>query len=561
MLTSLLSDNEKDLINHYRRLAEDQVDFCTGGFVSCDTWLMEWARSKDCFADVFKDSLILRKPIDSFIFDGDLKNEMESFVWGDEVQTLYNRLKNRLGEYNDMRYGTPFQRCLSHLCSTSSFIDNSYVGSTCNITVPGGKQIKVQHGCKTMKALGKLVTAVGMEKDFEPIRLHQSQIMNTARVKAELCISIHPLDFITASTNNNNWHSCMNWGDGDYRRGVIEMMNSPLVVVAYVASKHQVLSHPIGLPDWNSKRWREFFIVTPELISGIKGYPYWNRNLEDMTLAWLRDLCKDMFPGQEQPYSNYITTWNAEEGYVVDRNADVDTHLHMTCGPAMYNDFYDNDYHTIFRKHFHQRDLYIEYSGASICVICGLVGDFKNESDLICDNCQDIYTCCHCNERIYSSHRLREYHGRYYCKDCYDNLPRCNCCEGLIDITAGDGIRFDISIDDVVKESDQFVARRCTCCCDCAGDIFVDGEAEIEKKHPRWNKHWCHRNYIKYTAFTPEGLECYLGANYEEVIQETIAKHKKCVEEEARHLEKYSLEGYLKALYDAREAIKKMESG
>ena len=539
MLTSLLSDNEKDLIDHYRRLAEDQVDFCTGGFVSCDTWLMEWAYSKDRFANVFKDSLILRKPIDSFIFDGDLENEMDALIWGDEMQEFHRDLEKRLGEYNDMEYGSPCQRCLSRLCSTSGFIDNAYAGSTYSINIPGGKQVKVQRGTKIMKTLGKLAAAVDLERDFEPIRLRQSQIMNTARVKAELCISIHPMDFITASTNENGWRSCMNWDDGEYRRGVIEMMNSPLVVVAYVASKHEELCHSNGLPNWNSKRWREFFIVTPELISGIKGYPYWNRNLEDMTLEWLRDLCKDMFPDQEQPYSNYITTWNAEEGYVEDRNADVDTRLHMTCGPAMYNDFYDNDYHTIFRKHFHQRDLYIEYSGASICVVCGSVGEFSNEGNLICDDCQDIYTCCRCNDRIYSSHRLREHHGRYYCEYCYDNLPSCDCCEDLVDIDAGDGIRFDISIDDVVKNSDQFVAEHCICCRDCAGKMFIDGEAEIEKEHPRWGKYWHNRDYIKYTAFTPEGLECYLGADYEKVIQETIAKHKKRVEEEARRQKEY----------------------
>jgi len=540
MLTSLLSDNEKNLIDHYRKLAEDEIDFCTGGFISCDKWLTEWAYAKDRFASVFKDSLILRKPIDSFIFDGDLENEMDALIWGDEMQEFHRDLEKRLGEYNDMEYGSPCQRCLSRLCSTSGFIDNAYAGSTYSINIPGGKQVKVQRGTKIMKTLGKLAAAVDLERDFEPIRLRQSQIMNTARVSAELCLSIHPMDFITASTNENGWRSCMNWEDGEYRRGVIEMMNSPLVVVAYVASKHETLSHPMGIMDWNSKRWREFFIVTPELLSGIKGYPYWNRNLEDMTLEWLRDLCKDMFPNQEQPYSNYITIWNADAGYVEDNNADVDTRLHMTCGPAMYNDFYDNDYHTIFRKHFHKRDLYIEYSGASICVTCGAVGDFGNESTLVCDECQDVYTCCRCSDRIYSSRRLRELRGRYYCEYCYENLPTCDCCEELVDIDAGDGMRFDITFADRdITESDQCLSERCVICADCADTIFVDGARELEKEHPHWGKYWSNREYIAYTALTKEGLKCFFGNDYKDFIRERMEKYRARLEEKERRQREY----------------------
>ena len=166
-----------------------------------------------------------------------------------------------------------------------------------------------------------------------------SRVRNTAEINANLCLSIHPLDYMTASYNDNNWHSCMNWLQGEYRRGVIEMMNSKCVVVAYLESAHDKLTfYGADVHYWNSKKWREFFIVRPNYITGIKGYPYWNRNLEDTVLFWLKDLYKDVFSGK---YSNSISVWSYDNA-VSDRNYNVSVNFDFDCGPAMYNDFYQN---------------------------------------------------------------------------------------------------------------------------------------------------------------------------------------------------------------------------
>ena len=86
-----------------------------------------------------------------------------------------------------------------------------------------------------------------MEAIFEQMRIKHSQILNKKRLKGTLCLSIHPLDYITISDNNCDWDSCMTWtGDdcpGEYRLGTLEMMNSPSVVVAYLDSKEPY--HPL----------------------------------------------------------------------------------------------------------------------------------------------------------------------------------------------------------------------------------------------------------------------------------------------------------------------------
>ena len=55
------------------------------------------------------------------------------------------------------------------------------------------------------------------------------------------------------SDNNSGWESCMSWrNNGCYRRGTVEMMNSPYVIVAYLMLEELVSvlenSANMGLP-------------------------------------------------------------------------------------------------------------------------------------------------------------------------------------------------------------------------------------------------------------------------------------------------------------------------
>ena len=98
-----------------------------------------------------------------------------------------------------------------------------------NIDFGDGKKIKMDANTKPMRALGKLVKMFNLnEKAFEGFRLEHSRILNTKSIAGTLCLSIHPLDYMTMSMNQESWTSCMNWGEpGGYRGGTIEVMNSP----------------------------------------------------------------------------------------------------------------------------------------------------------------------------------------------------------------------------------------------------------------------------------------------------------------------------------------------
>lgn len=269
MLKDLISEEEKGIINHMRLWTntEDYVSPSDPRFMPCDRWLNEWEWSKDHFklSAPFQESLILEKEI--YLpagVDESLKTQMSDLVYSSASLTLKERINHLIYSKRDFLtfddYLTQLS-CVNLLFNTITWIDNKYTAETISILLPSGKVYKVQTGCKVMKALQALAKAFDMAEAFEPIRLKQSQLMNEHKDRTvTLCLSIHPLDYLTASYNNNDWRSCMNFSDGEYRRGVIEMMNSPYIVVGYLKSKSKntYFAVPSGPAYWNSKEWREF---------------------------------------------------------------------------------------------------------------------------------------------------------------------------------------------------------------------------------------------------------------------------------------------------------------
>lgn len=522
MLIEKISKDERDIINCLREEYSNpsDSDFFNGSFVDCDTFLRYWSSAKTPMEKAFGDGLIVKTPIVTTIEDDELHGDMSRLFYTSE----YTRVKNKIYEtYSGLNRDEWDSRCVRDsagiyysfyelfrywIFNESSWAENKYAGPTFEVVMPNGSRNKIASGCKVMKALGRLVKALDDEsisEDFETLRLRQSQILNDARINAELCISIHPLDFMTASYNSNNWRSCMCWTDGEYRRGVVEMMNSPMVVVAYIESHKESLNFYCGRPredkTWNSKRWREFFIVTPNVISGIKGYPYWNRGLEDAALKKLREMFGPIFGVN---YSESIINWTADSECVESSRGDIYCRPHFECGPAMYNDFYgNNEYHTIFVENYHGEDergnFWIDYSGPSECVCCGDVeNEFDGEGELICTDCVTHYVCCKCGDEIYSEDDLISFHDRYYCRDCFENLDTCDSCGKMIDLDNDeDCMDFAVGLNDVthtkVMRRKNNIVSCFSVCPDCAEKIFTNGTREVTHfthfHFSDWN-HW-----------------------------------------------------------------------
>lgn len=525
MLINKISAEEFDMINLLRHRAVEDTDFSSRNMVSDEQWLRYWEYEKTTsgLSKPFEDSLILKREIVCSVPDDALYDKMHKVV--KSIDPLREKILNYLAQYNNTRsyaYGRTRDSLRDifnlYVFDANAFINNSFDYETIEFNIGDNKKFKMNRGCKIMKILRKLAILVDSEAFFESNRLRQSQIMNDARIKATLCLSIHPIDYLTASLNENNWRSCMNWDDGEYRRGVIEMMNSPYVIVAYLTSNKEHLYIANDL-RWNSKKWREFFIVHPNTISAIKGYPYWNRELEDTVLNWLRELYDD------GSYASKIVTWQCDNS-IVDKENNIDICFSFECGPAMYNDFYnDNTYHSIIRKNTRGR-VEINYSGASECVICGSSNSaFDNESEVCCSDCITIYYCCSCGERISHDYNVIEFEDRYYCRYCYEELPACSFCGETVDLNNNcDAEEFvvavkneDDGIDDVISSYDSPIER--VCCENCMNTIFRKPEFR-NLMHNRTHHQYYHRYPVVYLdELTPDAQEVCIFDNYEQELR------------------------------------------
>ena len=328
-----------------------------------------------------------------------------------------------------------------------SLVMNVYEGDSFEITLANGKPYRISKGCKPVKALAKIADSFGIE-GFEEFRICHSQVLNQKSLKGTITLSIHPFDYWTMSDNECGWDSCMNWRDtGGYRQGTVEMMNSPCVVVAYMESSEpmEVLRTYGENGDnqtlyWNSKKWRQLFIVDEDVILGIKSYPYNNDELSLKVIEWLRELAE----------KNLGWTYYADEDNKPFRYINPKTSYSPKSPDSVYCfDFYSNcmytdvgcaDWHPMYigtkiEDHYvkHANDRYLvslNYSGATQCVSCGGVDiNLYDESSLCCESCDSAARCSECGERIYDDDGY-EFEGALLCEYCYnDRVIECECCE------------------------------------------------------------------------------------------------------------------------------------
>ena len=394
-----------------------------------DYILREWNKSKQTLFNIFGEKLMLEKEIQ--VEDGDNKkireinNYLNSTNPGTDFINSVRKLFTFNGTYFEDTYATYNLTQAKQLFTNRVTKEFSYRNKD-------NKVIKVPEGTKVMRVLQKIAKEFDLP-DFEIFRNHISRITEIRKSKIKFTLSIHPLDYMTMSDNANGWESCMNWtqGPGSYRAGTIEMMNSPVVVVAYITTKPY---YPANTSiEWTSKSWRELIIVHPNTICSVKSYPYYNISFDKALVNWLADLVEEKTEwryNRKKPQENLescsdIKAWQDKE--------DKDNHflLHFETN-EMYNDFGNTDNYGIFSinppdNKYHTST--INYSGLMTCMCCGEnCGWYDNTEAVICEDCEPSIYCCCCDERVNINDAI-EVDGEWVCEDCYNDLHRCMCCE------------------------------------------------------------------------------------------------------------------------------------
>lgn len=294
----------------------------------------------------------------------------------------------------------------------------------CNIKFNEKDKIKIENTTKPLRALGKIAKFLHLESEFEEFRLEHSRILNQKALSGTLCLSIHPMDYITMSDNNSGWDSCMKWnGAGSYRMGTVEMMNSPMVIVAYLKSK--VSEYTWHNNVWNDKHWRILITVSPDAVISIKGYPYSHEELTKNCLQWILELgAKNL----QWNFNQIVEMPDASTFQYVDKNFYF---IGYECD-RMYNDFGCATHWGAFPKIDTQASkddpiiLKPNYSGVTECMCCGHETDWLyDESFVFCSDCasedENSVSCSHCGGS-WDSEDMYWIDDEAICPDCLDEV-------------------------------------------------------------------------------------------------------------------------------------------
>ena len=115
------------------------------------------------------------------------------------------------------------------------------------------------------------------EKQLRELQDTASRIIQENKIEGYLCLSVHPLDYLTISENNCNWTSCHSL-DGYYRAGNFSYMFDNTTVVCYLKSGEdsEYLHGVRNNYSWNNKKWRALIHIAENKESFIfnKHYPF-----------------------------------------------------------------------------------------------------------------------------------------------------------------------------------------------------------------------------------------------------------------------------------------------
>lgn len=415
---------------------------------------------------------------------------------------------------------------LQHLVGIDTLVSNTYTFDSFELALPNQKRpLQINKGCKAMKILAKIAKAFDIPF-FEEFRLKHSMVLNQKSFKGTLCLSIHPLDYMTMSDTDYNWDSCMSWQKpGEYREGTVEMMNSEFAVVAYLKGDDDMIIYSEDGENytWSNKRWRELFVVSPDFITHIKGYPYKDRILERELLNWLLELAAVNTPEATYDRENpmFIGNYSMYE-YKGEKLA-----FHF-CFNLMYDDFFENHVcyinPAILQKKNKYNQIVVEFSGATECLECGR--DCSEDSDdfdtsyLICPECAGELRCGECGD-IYDIEEMCTLEdGTHLCSWCYDRYAGiCEYCETS---HRNDNLNSIYMYHNGECYEDNYISI-CDACLN--GTDIQRHIGEIEYKAPRssvFRPYSYNRFLVDTKNFTDEGFEMfgYFGQDIENLRQQ-----------------------------------------
>lgn len=245
LIEALPAEDKVKIVNYIT------INATSDHFIGLDRWLQDWSHSKQNLYHLLGNSFIRQFPVTVEMpktrvlerIHVALCNNNSSWHFKDTYHRFYyDYIRDAEWLTQDDR------RFFNHLLDTENFYNG-----TCPLPLKikrpdAQKMLQIQPGTKILKAVGRVIDYFKdiWEFDldhFENFKKLYAIIVSEKTLTGKLCVSIHPLDFMTMSDNDSNWTSCMSWKEqGCYHVGTVEMMNSNNVLCCYFLSGKDNLS-------------------------------------------------------------------------------------------------------------------------------------------------------------------------------------------------------------------------------------------------------------------------------------------------------------------------------
>lgn len=455
-LFDYLTELDNKRIENYIHTFGAVEDFYCGN----EKYLKYWAKCKPHLFHLLGGNLIYKFPICIEKPKAEINLKLSRLIADSSfIDHFYNHIKEKEKLLEDLN--------CRFLCHATTF-ESDELPVTVKIKPEGyQKTLQLQKGMKPIRAISKLIDYFewnDLKEEFEEFRIAHSMVLNDKMIKGNLCLSIHPLDFITMSDNNNGWTSCMSWVKaGCYHLGTVEMMNSNNVICCYVESAED---YNFGKEDsdeswhWNNKKWRQLFYVTKEIAVCGKAYPYQHKELSLLVLDKIKELSEKnlgkSYTFGPEPYRDMIhigSNTRMENNKYWIRTKRTTKHNIIFDTKGMYNDMFND--HDLWGKDLYwcyrnkvKHNIIISCSGKAPCIKCGrpvlretdaldsnydgAYNDrYSGVDELLCEDCRREITCDFCGENT-GRKKLFKFNGKQYCIDCVKKyLRKCPICGEL----------------------------------------------------------------------------------------------------------------------------------
>lgn len=358
------------------------------------------------------------------ILDGELIKEFPIEVPFEPNQIELENVANTLKE------------CLYDNNKAQEFIQRNTMGFKENKVVdPNGYD--VPKGAKLSKAFKHL------SDDKYIVRLMQdklSEYVQKTKITGTLCLSAHPLDYLTASDNSSNWSSCHSLIHSN-RAGNISYMCDASTLICYIKSDEPTDIYGV---KWNNKKWRMFLHFSDKRNGVFAGKQY-PMNLDGILetikkefLPWRfhNDIWKHENLQKDNQFPRYYLFHNM---WVSDRVMIQQHPQGLNYNDLLYNTFPFGCPEYIFSLYMEDSERF-QIGHPFYCLKCGEKMVLE-EDCVLCPDCEVKYgfeaktnfgNCCICGKRVYlgnDNDYFIDWRGNIYCDICGDdNLEYCENC-------------------------------------------------------------------------------------------------------------------------------------